>query len=87
MHVYGCNPRGEPDQNSRDSWSKANNPREILTSALVNLINSHRDLASNLVGVANQGQNAFIEAYGDMLQTASKTNNMGRVGGIVKFSF
>lgn len=47
----------------------------------------HRDLASNLVGIANQGQNSFIEAHGDMFQTATKTNNMGRVGGIVKQAF
>ncbi|KAF4624277.1 hypothetical protein G7Y89_g13895 [Cudoniella acicularis] len=35
------------------------------------------DLASNLVSITNQGQNAFIEAYSDMLQISSKTNSMG----------
>lgn len=45
----------------------------------------HPDLASNLVVVANQGQNAFMDAYSDMLQTGTKTNSMARVGGTVGF--
>jgi hypothetical protein len=41
------------------------------------------DLASNLVAITNQGQNVFIEAYSDMLQIGSKTNNMGGKNGKV----
>ena len=56
---------------------------ESIDARLTTRCCRYKDLASNLVGIANQGQNAFIEAYSDMLQIGSKTNGMGRIGGTV----
>jgi hypothetical protein len=49
-----------------------------------NSVNRYKDLASNLLLIANKGQNAFMEAYSDMLQIGNKTNNMGHAGGTVR---
>ncbi|KAF2843447.1 hypothetical protein M501DRAFT_1012800 [Patellaria atrata CBS 101060] len=42
----------------------------------------YRDLATNLVDIPNQGQNAFLDAYSDLLDIGMQTNSMGRPGGI-----
>lgn len=43
-------------------------------------------MASNLVAITTLGQDAFLKAFADMLEIASKTNNMGKIGGLVRFT-
>jgi len=83
VHCSCCNSAsfsGSADEFERAVGSLLSWKRACFTDIA---LNRHRDLATNLVEIANQGQNAFLEAYSDLLEIGTKTNSMGRQGGIV----
>lgn len=53
--------------------------------ACSNALNRSADLATNLVRVADEGQNAFMDAYTDLLDIGNGTKSMVRKNGYVSF--
>lgn len=61
-------------------------PTYTLMADILPNVCRYPGLASNLVAIASQGQVAFLATYSDMLEIATKTNNMGKIGGLVRYT-
>ena len=54
-----------------------------MAFALTRSANRSTDLSTNLVHIADQGQNAFMDAYTDLLDISNGTRAMTRDNGYV----